>query len=137
MKDLSNKNILVTGASKGIGAAIVENLAKANANIVAHYFSDKIGINEVISSCCKENIVGFQADFKKEEDIDENVKNIQCFSFAKNSNVNFEIISRSKITEKKNGPLIILESTSVTYVDTNYTVHKDKLDNLIITDEEL
>ena len=73
----------------------------------------------------------------KEEDIDENVKNIQCFSFAKNSNVNFEIISRSKITEKKNGPLIILESTSVTYVDTNYTVHKDKLDNLIITDEEL
>ena len=52
-----------------------------------------------------------------------------------NSNVNFEIISRSKITEKKNGPLIILESTSVTYVDTNYTVHKDKLDNLIITDE--
>ena len=73
----------------------------------------------------------------KEEDIDENLKNIQCFSFAKNSNVNFEIISRSKITEKKNGPLIILESTSVTYVDTNYTVHKDKLDNLIITDEEL
>ena len=73
----------------------------------------------------------------KEEDIDEDVKNIQCFSFAKNSNVNFEIISRSKITEKKNGPLIILESTSVTYVDTNYTVHKDKLDNLIITDEEL
>ena len=73
----------------------------------------------------------------KEEDIYENLKNIQCFSFAKNLNVNFEIISRSKITEKKNGPLIILESTSVTYVDTNYTVHKDKLDNLIITDEEL
>lgn len=71
MKDLSNKNILVTGASKGIGAAIVENLAKANANIVAHYFSDKKGMNEVISSCGKENIVGIQADFKKEEDIDE------------------------------------------------------------------
>ncbi len=71
MKDLSDKNILVTGASKGIGAAIVENLTKANANIIAHYFSDKIGMNEVISSCGKENIVAIQADFKKEEDIDE------------------------------------------------------------------
>ena len=28
-------------------------------------------MNEVISSCGKENIVGIQADFKKEEDIDE------------------------------------------------------------------
>ena len=37
MKDLRIK-CLVTGASKGIGAAIVENLAKANANIVVLFF---------------------------------------------------------------------------------------------------
>ena len=73
----------------------------------------------------------------KEENIEVNQSSIQCFSFSQNSNVNFDILSRSKITEKKNGPLIILESTSVTYVDTNYTVHKDELDNLIITDKEL
>tara|TARA_B100001123_G_scaffold429573_1_gene548301 strand:+ start:560 stop:1327 length:768 start_codon:yes stop_codon:yes gene_type:complete len=70
MKDLSKKTILVTGASKGIGAAIVKNLAKAKANIVAHYFSDKTGMDEVLSSCGDANIVTFQADFKKLEDIE-------------------------------------------------------------------
>jgi len=73
----------------------------------------------------------------KEENIEGSQSSIECFSFSQNSNVNFDIVSRSKITEKKKGPLIILESTSVTYVDTNYTVHKDELDNLIITDKEL
>ena len=70
MKDLSKKTILVTGASKGIGAAIVQNLAKAKANIIAHYFSDKIGMEEVILSCGDANIVTYQADFKKSEDIE-------------------------------------------------------------------
>ena len=68
MKDLSKKTILVTGASKGIGAAIVKNLAKAKANIVAQYFSDKTGMDEVLLSCGDANIVTYQADFKKSED---------------------------------------------------------------------
>jgi len=35
MKDLKNKNIIVTGASGGIGNSIVENLNKCGANILA------------------------------------------------------------------------------------------------------
>ena len=70
MKDLSKKTILVTGASKGIGAAIVQYLAKAKANIIAHYFSDKTGMEEVILSCGDENIVTYQDEFKKSEDIE-------------------------------------------------------------------
>ena len=51
MIDLSNKTILVTGASKGIGASIVKNLSDSNASIVAHYYSDKTGMDNVINSC--------------------------------------------------------------------------------------
>ena len=46
MIDLSNKTILVTGASKGIGAAIVQSLAAAKANVIAHYCSDKTGMDK-------------------------------------------------------------------------------------------
>ena len=35
MKDLENKNIIVTGASGGIGNSIVEKLNEAGANILA------------------------------------------------------------------------------------------------------
>ena len=70
MIDLSNKTILVTGASKGIGAAIVQNLSKAKANIIAQYCSDKTGMDEVISSCGDSNIVTYQADFKKVEEVE-------------------------------------------------------------------
>ena len=39
MDDLSNKTILVTGTSKGIGVAIVKSLVAQGANVVAHYCS--------------------------------------------------------------------------------------------------
>ena len=46
MTDLENKTILVTGASKGIGRAIVEKLGKSGAYIIAHYGSDRAGAEE-------------------------------------------------------------------------------------------
>ena len=35
MSDLKNKNIIVTGASGGIGNAIIKKLSEAGANILA------------------------------------------------------------------------------------------------------
>jgi NAD(P)-dependent dehydrogenase (short-subunit alcohol dehydrogenase family) len=43
MFDLTGKTILVTGASKGIGAAIVEALGAADAHVVAHFGGDRSG----------------------------------------------------------------------------------------------
>lgn len=43
MDDLSGRTILVTGASKGIGAAIASRLGAAGAHVIAHYGSDVAG----------------------------------------------------------------------------------------------
>jgi NAD(P)-dependent dehydrogenase (short-subunit alcohol dehydrogenase family) len=41
--ELTGKTILVTGASKGIGAAIAATLGRQGANVVAHYGNDRAG----------------------------------------------------------------------------------------------
>lgn len=43
MYDLSGKRVLVTGASRGIGAAIAARLGQAGAHVIAHYGSDGAG----------------------------------------------------------------------------------------------
>jgi len=52
-------------------------------------------------------------------------------------NIQFDIVSRSKIDSKTSGPLIILESTAITYVDVNYDVSKDANNNLLIVNRDM
>jgi NAD(P)-dependent dehydrogenase (short-subunit alcohol dehydrogenase family) len=43
MKELLGKTVIVTGASKGIGAATAQAMVAAGARVIAHYGSDKAG----------------------------------------------------------------------------------------------
>ena len=54
--DLTGKTILVTGASKGIGASIVEALGRQGANVVAHYGSDRAGAEAATASIPKDRL---------------------------------------------------------------------------------
>src|SRR3954451_3153815 len=43
--DFTGKTVLVTGSSRGMGAAIVEAFARAGAGGIVHYFADPDGQN--------------------------------------------------------------------------------------------
>lgn len=50
MYDLSGKCVLVTGASKGIGAAIARRVGEAGASVIAHYGSDRAGAEASVAA---------------------------------------------------------------------------------------
>jgi 3-oxoacyl-[acyl-carrier protein] reductase len=49
MKKLNGKVVVVTGASKGIGASIAEHLASEGASVVVNYASSKSGADAVVA----------------------------------------------------------------------------------------
>lgn len=63
MYDLSDKCVLVTGASKGIGAAIARHMAEAGALIVAHYGSDRAGAEQALAGVDASRVRLVGADF--------------------------------------------------------------------------
>jgi 3-oxoacyl-[acyl-carrier protein] reductase len=53
MAKLQDKVAIVTGASKGIGAAIATALAKAGASVVVNYATDKYGADKVVQAIAR------------------------------------------------------------------------------------
>ena len=53
MSKLSGKVAVVTGGSKGIGAAIAKSLAAEGASVVVNYASSKDGAEQVVDSITK------------------------------------------------------------------------------------
>ena len=71
MNRLHGKIALVTGASKGIGAAIAEHMAAEGAAVVVNYASSKAGAEAVVDRITKSGgkAVAVQADVSKPQDI--------------------------------------------------------------------
>jgi 3-oxoacyl-[acyl-carrier protein] reductase len=68
---LAGKTALVTGASKGIGAAIAKHLAAAGASVVVNYSSSKAGADKVVAeiTAAGGRAVAIQGDVAKQDDI--------------------------------------------------------------------
>ncbi|WP_438391273.1 SDR family NAD(P)-dependent oxidoreductase [Caballeronia sp. DA-9] len=64
MFSLENKTVLVTGASKGIGAAIATALGNAGAHVVAHYGQDRAGAERALAAVPAVRKHFVQADLK-------------------------------------------------------------------------
>jgi len=70
---LHDKMAIVTGASKGIGAAIAKGMAKAGANVVVNYASDRSGAEKAVAAITAAGgkAVAVKADVSKSADVKE------------------------------------------------------------------
>lgn len=64
MSTLNNKVILVTGASRGIGAEVAQKLAAAGAKVIVNYAGGKDAADQVVSSIKEQggDAIALQAD---------------------------------------------------------------------------
>ena len=71
MNELTGKVAIVTGASKGIGAAIAKSLGAAGAAVVVNYASSKAGADRVVAEITSQGgkAVAIQGDVSKADDV--------------------------------------------------------------------
>lgn len=76
MSDLSKKTILITGASRGIGAAIAERLSGTNRNIVINYNMNEERAKKVVDRCIKKgaDAIAIKADVSSLDEVNNMFK---------------------------------------------------------------
>jgi NAD(P)-dependent dehydrogenase (short-subunit alcohol dehydrogenase family) len=62
---LAEKTVLLTGASKGIGAETAKILLGMGANLIAHYGNDREGVEAAVADADPERVLVVQADLAK------------------------------------------------------------------------
>jgi NAD(P)-dependent dehydrogenase (short-subunit alcohol dehydrogenase family) len=68
--DLEGKTILVTGASKGIGAAIVREIGDGGAHVIAHFGKDRAGADAATARLPDDRVYKLSADLSDMSQVD-------------------------------------------------------------------
>jgi 3-oxoacyl-[acyl-carrier protein] reductase len=106
MKKLSGKVAVVTGASKGIGAAIAKALAGEGASVVVNYSSSRSGADAVVADIAKAGgkAVAVQGDVSKAAEakavVDAAVRHYGRLDILVNNSGVYEFLPIQEITEE-------------------------------------
>lgn len=70
-----NKTVIITGASRGIGASTAKRFAKEGWNVVINYLNSKADANNIVNELLsqKSNAFAFKADVTSREEVDSMV----------------------------------------------------------------
>ena len=107
MKKLVGKVAIVTGASKGIGAAAAKALAAEGAAVAVNYSSSKEGAERIVSQITREGgkAIAIQADVSKAADVkrmfEETKKALGSLDVLVNNAGVFQFAPLEAITEKE------------------------------------
>ena len=85
MNDLTNKTVLITGATGGIGKALCYSFASANARVVLHYNSSKARAESIMNSLPNNKHSIFQADLSNPEHIEKMFNEINSVDLVVNN----------------------------------------------------
>ncbi len=78
MIDLKGKSVLITGGSRGIGAACVKLFVKAGAEVAFTYNSNKKAAGKLISSFGNgKKILAYKMDLQSEKDVNSKIKKMK------------------------------------------------------------
>src|SRR5256714_7028071 len=104
-KRLTGKVAVVTGASKGIGAAIAKNLAAEGAAVVVNYASSKAGADKVVAEITSAGgkALAVQGDVARKADIErlfaETKKAFGALDILVNNAGVYEFLPLEQVTE--------------------------------------
>lgn len=90
MKAFGETNVLITGASRGIGAAIAERFASVGMNVAIHYLQAHEAANEVARNCMKYGgrVLTVTADLRSKEQLQRMYSKLEAHHFVPDILVN-------------------------------------------------